>query len=97
VPLPGPLRRLPELHLRAQPQTASHVPDHRRRHVLHLGEITQPLVRLQQHRVRRELAEALPDRYSADLASSLGYLGIRYAESGRPAQALPFAEEAAVI
>ena len=41
--------------------------------------------------------KTIPDRYSADLASSLGYLGIRYAESGRPAQALPFAEEAVAI
>ena len=59
VPLPGPLYRRPELHLRAQPQAAVHVPDHHRRHVIQLGEIAQPLVRLQQHRERQQVLRVL--------------------------------------
>ena len=59
VPFSGSLRRRPELHLRAQPQATAHVPDHHRRHVIQLGEIAQPLVRLQQHRERQQMLRVL--------------------------------------
>ena len=44
--------------------------------------------------IRRELAAASPDRYRPDLATSLSNLGVRFSELGRPADALPVAEEA---
>ena len=45
----------------------------------------------------RELAAAYPDRYRPDLARSLTNLGVRFSELGRPAEALPPAQEAVAI
>lgn len=42
----------------------------------------------------RELAAADPDQYRPDVADSLYRLGVVLAELGRPAAALPVAEEA---
>ena len=47
--------------------------------------------------IRRELAEAYPDRYQPDLAASLSNLGGRFWELGRPAEALPAQQEAVAI
>jgi tetratricopeptide (TPR) repeat protein len=47
--------------------------------------------------IRRELAAAYPDRYRPDLADSLSNLGITFWELGRPADALPPAQEAVGI
>jgi tetratricopeptide (TPR) repeat protein len=59
------------------------------------GELTDALTVTEEAVTRyRELAAAYPDRYRADLASSLTNLGNRLAELGRPADALPPTEEA---
>ena len=47
--------------------------------------------------IRRELAEACPDRYRPDLAASLSNLGVWFFELGRPAEALLPTEEAVAI
>ena len=47
--------------------------------------------------ISRELAAAIPDRYRPDLARSLNSLGVQLSELGRPADALPPAQEAVVI
>ena len=47
--------------------------------------------------IRRELAEANPDRYRPDLAASLTNLGITFSELGRPAEALSVEQEAVAI
>ena len=36
--------------------------------------------------IRRELAEAYPDRYRSDLANSLSILGVRFWELGKHIQ-----------
>ena len=58
--LSGSLRRLPELHLRAQPQrNRARARTTAARHVIQLGEVAQPLVRLQQHRERQQMLRVL--------------------------------------
>jgi hypothetical protein len=47
VPLGRPVRRPLQFHVPGQSQGVPHVPDHRRRHVLDLREVAQPLVGLQ--------------------------------------------------
>ena len=47
--------------------------------------------------IYRELASANPGRYRPDVARSLTNLGIRHAELGRPADAIPSALDAVAI
>ena len=47
--------------------------------------------------IRRELAAAYPDRYRADLATSLSNLGARYSTLGRPIEGLITEQEAVAI
>ncbi|MGV9774253.1 tetratricopeptide repeat protein, partial [Streptosporangium sp. NPDC003464] len=47
--------------------------------------------------IYRELAEAYPDRYRPDLATSLSNLGVRFSALGHPAEALPMTQEAVAI
>jgi tetratricopeptide (TPR) repeat protein len=47
--------------------------------------------------IRRELAEAYPDRYRPGVAASLSNLGVCFYELGRAAEALPSAQEAVAI
>jgi Tetratricopeptide repeat len=47
--------------------------------------------------IRRELAEANPDRYRPDLATSLSNLGATFSELRRPAEALSAEQEALAI
>jgi tetratricopeptide (TPR) repeat protein len=47
--------------------------------------------------IRRELAEAYPDRYRPYLARSLSNLGNRLSALGRPAEALPPTQEAVAL
>ena len=47
--------------------------------------------------IRRDLADADPDRYRPDLAQSLNNLGNRLSELGRFTEALPIAEQAVAI
>lgn len=54
VPLGRPLCCLLQLHVSGQPQGVPHVPDHRRRHVIDLREVAQPLVGLQPYHQRQQ-------------------------------------------
>ncbi len=63
-----------------------------------LGRPAEALPRAQEAvTIRRELAQASPDRYRPDLARSLDNLGVRFSALGRPAEALPPAQEAVTI